>query len=207
MLVITAREWYSCLSYVRCMTCLCFTLILRMRALMICLGYAARSFWPTLPILANYVLVQEFSTCGPISHLHHGSQHHTAKRSKLVSTSTTWACIKFTAGGIWRDEHGYEEDRQNGRLHWGKLSQVHVRRVCNEFDDLVVYNTAHRLSRGEILDMFMAYVDPIKSFLCEQLIDALLTDISHHFNGFNVRLQGRNQSIVDLHETVKTFIN
>ncbi|RXM30349.1 General transcription factor II-I repeat domain-containing protein 2A [Acipenser ruthenus] len=97
--------------------------------------------------------------------------------------------------------------------------------VSADYDDLLVQNDIRWLSRGQVLRRLWEirvhveeYLHTIPGKRAEELytflrdaasmsILAFLVDLTGHLNDFNLKLQGRNHNVVDLHSSVASFKN
>jgi len=87
-----------------------------------------------------------------------------------------------------------------------------------EYSDVIYFSEIRWLSRGKVLERFLALIEEIKMYLLDknQPIDnlensqwlcdlAFLTDISAHMNTLNLKLQGKNLLISDLANNILAF--
>ena len=88
----------------------------------------------------------------------------------------------------------------------------------SEYGELLYHTEVRWLSRGKVLKRFFALRNEISLFMKMKnkaipLLDdptfqcslAFLTDVTHHVNELNVKLQGRNQIITQMYDHVKSF--
>ena len=88
----------------------------------------------------------------------------------------------------------------------------------SEYGELLYHTEIRWLSRGNVLKRFFALRNDIASFLemknkaVPLLADAtfqcdlaFLTDIAHHLNELNLKLQGKKQIITQMYDQVKSF--
>ncbi|XP_071380293.1 SCAN domain-containing protein 3-like [Centroberyx affinis] len=91
------------------------------------------------------------------------------------------------------------------------------------YADLLLHNDVSWLSKGKVLERFCALLDEVKAFLRLSKMQAaddhlaflqdemsmsyvaFLTDIFGHLNHFNLQLQGRGKSVVDMIEKLESF--
>ena len=88
----------------------------------------------------------------------------------------------------------------------------------SEYGELLYHTEVRWLSHGKVLKRFFALKNEISLFMKMKnkaipLLDyptfqcslAFLTDITHHVNELNVKLQGRNQIMTQMYDHVKSF--
>lgn len=88
----------------------------------------------------------------------------------------------------------------------------------SEFPDLLQLTTVRWLSRGAVLERFVALLPQVRQYLCQQnksfpqLNDDdfvirlfILTDISVHLNRLNKSIQGKDKNLIELYEAVSSF--
>ena len=95
--------------------------------------------------------------------------------------------------------------------------QNHLAKFDAEYCDVLFYNRVRWLSRGAVLEIFIALLPHIISFLEEicrpvakldtqfQIRLCVLADIFRHLNMLNMLLQGRQRQLCNLYEAVKRF--
>ena len=95
--------------------------------------------------------------------------------------------------------------------------QNHMATFHAEYGDVLFYNSVRWLSRGAVLERFVALLPHIISFLEEigrpvakldsqsQIRLCILTYIFGHLNNQNILLQGRQKLLCNLYEAVKRF--
>jgi len=88
--------------------------------------------------------------------------------------------------------------------------------IGSEYQDLLLHNNVRWLSRGKVLNRFVALLDEIKTFLKkkdhkeldqDQWLQKLFfkADLTYHLNELNRKLQGRGRSAFSLLEDVASF--
>lgn len=108
--------------------------------------------------------------------------------------------------------------RSHGLNH--RQFQNFLSEIESEYKDVLYHNNVRWLSRGKILKRFFFLRHEIEIFLIEknkqytQLNDgewlwdlAILTDITHHLNLLNLKLQGKEKLVSTLFGSVKAFQN
>ena len=88
----------------------------------------------------------------------------------------------------------------------------------SEYGELLYHTEVRWLSRGNVLKCFFAFRNEIASFMKMKnmavplLADAIfqcnlafLSDITHHLNELNLKLQGKKQIIAQMYDHVKSF--
>ncbi|XP_045538423.1 general transcription factor II-I repeat domain-containing protein 2A-like [Papilio machaon] len=106
--------------------------------------------------------------------------------------------------------------RKNGLTH--RQFQQFLSDIESHHRDVLYYSEVRWLSRGAVLKRFFDLINEINTFMNEKgkpvpeltdpqwLIDlGFLTDLTHELNTLNVRLQGKNKLISDMHTDVKSF--
>ncbi|KAM9299122.1 zinc finger BED domain-containing protein 5-like [Gastrophryne carolinensis] len=91
------------------------------------------------------------------------------------------------------------------------------------YGDLLVHNNVRWLSKGRVLERFWSIRKELEIFLGQQKTEkakafstfvcnkdkmetvAFLADVTSHLNDLNVKLQGKNQTIIDLVEVLRAF--
>lgn len=106
--------------------------------------------------------------------------------------------------------------RKNGLTH--RQFQQFLSEMEADHGDVLYYSEVRWLSRGAVLKRFFDLRKEINTFMNEkgklvpELTDpqwlinlGFLTDLTYELNGLNVRLQGKNKLISDMHTDVKAF--
>ncbi|XP_045504708.1 general transcription factor II-I repeat domain-containing protein 2A-like isoform X2 [Colias croceus] len=132
--------------------------------------------------------------------------HQEALCSKVVSWKEVMDIVVSTVNYI----------RKNGLSH--RQFQQFLSDMEADHRDVVYYSEVRWLSRGAVLKRFFDLRKEINTFMNEKgksvpeladnqwLIDlGFLTDVTHELNTLNVRLQGKNKLICDMHTDVKAF--
>lgn len=104
-----------------------------------------------------------------------------------------------------------------------RLLRSFLTEVDADFDDLLLHNNVRWLSKGRVLKRFWAIRNELQEFLsqqksakAEQFLEflrdagkmetvAFLTDITHHLNDLNLKLQGKNSTVCGLMSEVRAF--
>jgi hypothetical protein len=111
--------------------------------------------------------------------------------------------------------------KSKSAFHHRKLRQF-LRDIDAQYDELLTHNNVRWLSKGNALSRIWQLREDLLVFLetCgssaemfvnmlkseERMADmAFLVDICGHLNTLNLKLQGKDKSIVDLHSAVKSF--
>ncbi|CAH1634822.1 unnamed protein product [Spodoptera littoralis] len=132
--------------------------------------------------------------------------HQEALCSKVVSWKEVMDIVVATVNYI----------RKNGLTH--RQFQQFLADTEADHRDVLYYSEVRWLSRGAVLKRFFDLRKEINTFMNEKgkpipqltdtqwLIDlGFLTDITHELNTLNIRLQGKNKLISDMHTDVKAF--
>lgn len=107
--------------------------------------------------------------------------------------------------------------RSNGLNH--RQFTSFLESVDSEYGEIIYHSEVRWLSRGNVLKRFFALREEIDSFMkskgkeVHELSDniwisdlAFLTDIMEHMNCLNIKLQGKNQVITEMYDSVRAFV-
>ncbi|GFT84556.1 general transcription factor II-I repeat domain-containing protein 2A [Trichonephila clavipes] len=93
-------------------------------------------------------------------------------------------------------------------------------KVNSVYNGLIMYNNVRWLSRGNVLQRFVDFLEEIRLFLqneskieqYRQLMDIMwllklmfFTDICQHFNELNIKLQGPNKTVIVMMDLIHVF--
>ena len=150
---------------------------------------------------------------------------------KWNKTSSCSVPLYYTPGSSLCEKQ-YQEIRRctqrcykNSKLHYTVARALNFRQfqallgeLKAKYDTLLMYNNVRWLSRGRVLERFIACLNEIRLFMYEkkqdfpQLTDVVwlnslmfFTDLTMHFNALNTKLQGREKTAERMFWDIKAF--